>query len=158
MDPVAPIKTSSGAQPPGKRRVLVLGGGFAGGYAAMHLERRLAGAPDIEVVLISKENLLATIGRRAGVAEILGVQFSGIIAWWLWRAIYLGMMPGLQKKVRVALDWALDLCFSKDIVQLPTLKSHTISEQEDSTLPRAETARPEQRPNGHSNLAGSLHA
>jgi len=77
--------------------------------------------------------LLATIGRRAGVAEIFGVQFSGIIAWWLWRAIYLSKLPGLQKKVRVALDWTLDLMFSKDLVQLPTLRSSTISEAEESS-------------------------
>src|SRR5206468_2466591 len=77
--------------------------------------------------------LLATIGRRTGVAEILGVRFSGIIAWWLWRGIYLSKLPGLQKKVRVAIDWTLDLIFSKDIVQLPTLRSPTISAAEEST-------------------------
>jgi NADH:ubiquinone reductase (H+-translocating) len=76
--------------------------------------------------------LLATIGRRTGVAEILGVRFSGIIAWWLWRGIYLSKLPGLQKKVRVAIDWTLDLIFSKDIVELPTLRSPTISAVEES--------------------------
>jgi NADH:ubiquinone reductase (H+-translocating) len=73
--------------------------------------------------------LLAAIGRHAGVAEILGVRFSGLIAWWLWRAIYLSKLPGLQNKVRVSLDWALDLVFSKDIVELPTLRSPTMSEE-----------------------------
>jgi NADH dehydrogenase len=74
--------------------------------------------------------MLAAIGRHAGVAEILGMKFSGIIAWALWRAIYLGKLPGLQKKVRVALDWTLDLIFSKDIVELPTFRSPTMSEPE----------------------------
>ena len=76
--------------------------------------------------------LLAAIGRRTGVAEIYGVKFSGIIAWWLWRGIYLSKLPGFQKKVRVALDWMLDLLFSKNIVQLPTIRSPTISEAEHS--------------------------
>jgi NADH dehydrogenase len=75
--------------------------------------------------------MLAAIGRHAGVAEILGMRFSGIIAWGLWRAIYLGKLPGLQKKVRVALDWTLDLLFSKDIVELPTLPSPTMSQTEE---------------------------
>jgi NADH dehydrogenase len=66
------------------------------------------------------------------VAEILGVRFSGIIAWWLWRGIYLSKLPGLQKKVRVAIDWMLDLIFSKDIVQLPTLRSATLSTAEEA--------------------------
>ena len=74
--------------------------------------------------------LLATIGRRTGVAEILGFRFSGILAWWLWRGIYLAKLPGFQKKVRVMVDWTLDLFFSKDIVQLPTLRSPTLSEPE----------------------------
>jgi NADH dehydrogenase len=78
--------------------------------------------------------MLAAIGRHAGVAEILGVKFSGIIAWGLWRAIYLGKLPGLQKKVRVALDWTLDLLFSKDIVELPTLPSPTMSETEEPSI------------------------
>ena len=30
--------------------------------------------------------LLASIGRRTGVARILGVNFSGFLAWWLWRS------------------------------------------------------------------------
>lgn len=71
--------------------------------------------------------LLATIGRRTGVAEIMGFHFSGIIAWAMWRAIYLAKLPGFQKKVRVSLDWTLDLFFSKDIVQLRALPSPTLS-------------------------------
>ncbi len=77
--------------------------------------------------------LLATIGRRTGVAEIFGVRFSGLIAWWLWRCIYLSKLPGLQKKVRVTLDWILDMIFSKDIVELPTLRETTISQAEQSS-------------------------
>jgi NADH dehydrogenase len=83
--------------------------------------------------------MLAAIGRHAGVAEILGMRFSGIIAWCLWRAIYLSKLPGLQKKVRVAIDWTLDLVFSKDIVQLPTLRSPTMSRAEEPST----AARPE---------------
>ncbi|HXA49150.1 MAG TPA: NAD(P)/FAD-dependent oxidoreductase [Candidatus Acidoferrum sp.] len=75
--------------------------------------------------------LLAAIGHRAGVAEILGVKFSGLVAWVLWRTIYLSKLPGLQNKVRVALDWTFDLLFSKDIVELPTLRSPTMSEREE---------------------------
>jgi NADH:ubiquinone reductase (H+-translocating) len=78
---------------------------------------------------------LAAIGRRAGVAEIYGLKFSGLLAWWLWRGIYLSKLPGFQKKVRVMLDWTLDLLFSKAIVQLPTLRSPTMSAPEISATP-----------------------
>jgi NADH dehydrogenase len=63
---------------------------------------------------------LAAIGRRTGVANILGVNFSGFFAWWLWRTIYLLKLPRFEKKVRVALDWTLDLCFAKDFACVPT--------------------------------------
>lgn len=61
--------------------------------------------------------LLASIGHRTGVARILGINFSGFLAWWLWRTIYLLKLPRIQKKLRVALDWTLDIFFSKDLVQ-----------------------------------------
>jgi NADH:ubiquinone reductase (H+-translocating) len=65
---------------------------------------------------------LAAIGRRTGVARILGFNFSGVIAWSLWRFIYLSKLPRIEKKVRVVLDWLLDLIFSKDLVQLQTAR------------------------------------
>src|ERR1700730_8130507 len=59
--------------------------------------------------------LLASIGRRAGVARIFGFNFSGFVAWWMWRTIYLSKLPAFDKKVRVAFDWTLDLLFPKDV-------------------------------------------
>jgi NADH dehydrogenase len=66
---------------------------------------------------------LAAIGQRTGVARILGVKFSGFPAWWLWRTIYLSKLPRAEKKLRVMLDWTLDLVFSKDLVQYATARS-----------------------------------
>ncbi len=68
--------------------------------------------------------LLAAIGRRTGVARILGFNFSGVIAWSLWRAVYLSKLPRIEKKVRVLLDWLLDVIFTKDLVQFQTVRGH----------------------------------
>jgi NADH dehydrogenase len=65
--------------------------------------------------------LLAGLGRRSAVAEILGMRFSGFVAWWLWRTIYLMKLPGFERKLRVAIDWTLDLFFARDIVYLRPL-------------------------------------
>jgi NADH:quinone reductase (non-electrogenic) len=73
---------------------------------------------------------LAAIGRRTGVARVFGVNFSGFVAWWLWRTIYLSKLPRLEKKVRVALDWTLDLLFTKDFVQFQTVRGATLSMSE----------------------------
>jgi NADH dehydrogenase len=71
---------------------------------------------------------LASLGRRTGVAQILGINFSGFLAWWLWRTIYLAKLPRFEKKLRVALDWTLDLLFSKDLVKLTT-RGETVTRQ-----------------------------
>jgi NADH dehydrogenase len=65
---------------------------------------------------------LASIGHRTGVVQILGMRFSGFVAWWLWRSVYLAKLPGIGKKVRVAIQWTLDLLFSRQIEQFLTLK------------------------------------
>jgi NADH dehydrogenase len=63
---------------------------------------------------------LAAIGRRTGVARVSGLKFSGFAAWFLWRTVYLSKLPRLEKKLRVALEWTLDLFFPKDLVQFLT--------------------------------------
>lgn len=73
---------------------------------------------------------LAAIGRRRGVAQILGFRFSGFVAWLLWRTIYLSKLPRFERKVRIALDWTLDLVFSKDIVQFQTYREGALSHAE----------------------------
>ncbi len=60
--------------------------------------------------------LLVGLGHRTAAAEIRGVRFSGFAAWFLWRGIYWSKLPGLEKKLRVALDWTIDLFFPRDIV------------------------------------------
>ncbi|MFO0945927.1 MAG: NAD(P)/FAD-dependent oxidoreductase [Planctomycetota bacterium] len=67
------------------------------------------------------QGLLAGLGRRCAVAEVFGLKFSGFLAWWLWRSIYLLKLPGLERKLRVAMDWTLDLMFPRDIVYLRSL-------------------------------------
>jgi NADH dehydrogenase len=75
---------------------------------------------------------LAAIGRRTGVANILGINFSGFLAWFMWRTIYLSKLPRFEKKLRVALDWTLDLLFTKDLVQFQTFRAPTISHSGES--------------------------
>ena len=64
---------------------------------------------------------LAGLGRRCAVAEVFGLKFLGFLAWWLWRTISLMTLPGLERKLRVAVDWTFDLFFPRDIVFLRPL-------------------------------------
>src|SRR6266446_3248787 len=65
---------------------------------------------------------LASIGHRTGVAMVFGIKFSGFIAWWFWRSVYLMKLPRLAKKLRVMVSWTLDLFFGRDIEQMITLR------------------------------------
>lgn len=65
---------------------------------------------------------LAAIGRRTGVAHLLGFNVSGLIGWVMWRTIYLMKLPRLEKKLRVAIEWLLNVVFERDIGQYVTLR------------------------------------
>ena len=61
---------------------------------------------------------MAVVGRHCGVAQIGGWKISGFLAWVLWRSVYLMKLPGLPCKVRVALDWIMELVFPRDITKV----------------------------------------
>ncbi len=54
---------------------------------------------------------LALVGRHTGVARVFGMNFSGLLAWAMWRAVYLAKMPGAAQRTRVLSDWILDSVF-----------------------------------------------
>jgi len=77
------------------------------------------------------QGMLAPLGHKSAVAEIKGFRFSGFFAWLMWRAIYLGKLPGWDRKIRVSLDWFLDIFLPKDIIQLKFLMKERQSPPED---------------------------
>jgi NADH:ubiquinone reductase (H+-translocating) len=105
---LVPDRRTGGVHPPTAQHALREGRTVARNVAASVL----GGTP--RPFRFSTLGQLAAIGRRTGVANVFGIRFSGFVAWWLWRTIYLSKLPRLEKKVRVALDWTLDLCFAKD--------------------------------------------
>jgi NADH dehydrogenase len=61
---------------------------------------------------------MGSLGRKSAVAEIFGVPISGVVAWFLWRTIYLMKMPGWTRRIKVAASWTLDLFLPPELVQL----------------------------------------
>jgi len=66
---------------------------------------------------------LAIVGSRSGVAKVYGLHLSGIVAWAMWRVVYLAKIPRMSKRVRVGLDWLLDLLFEGEIAEAPGARS-----------------------------------
>ena len=64
------------------------------------------------------QGLLATIGHHNGVAEIYGLKFSGLVAWLLWRTVYLMKIPTISRKLNVVVDWTWDIFFKPNLVQV----------------------------------------
>jgi NADH:ubiquinone reductase (H+-translocating) len=64
------------------------------------------------------QGLLATIGHKNGVAEVYGLKFSGLIAWFLWRCVYLMKIPTIGRKLNVVVDWTWDIFFKPNVVQM----------------------------------------
>jgi NADH:ubiquinone reductase (H+-translocating) len=58
---------------------------------------------------------LVTLGHGSAAADIRGRRFSGVLAWLMWRGIYLSKLPGTEKRLRVLLDWTIELFFPRDI-------------------------------------------
>jgi NADH dehydrogenase/putative oxidoreductase len=48
---------------------------------------------------------LATIGRKAAIADFGKLRLSGTWAWWLWGAVHLAFLAGLRNRVSVIFDW-----------------------------------------------------
>lgn len=63
--------------------------------------------------------MMASLGARKAVAQLPGDRvLTGFPAWVLWRTYYLLRLPGLDRKMRVAFDWTLELLFPRDISEL----------------------------------------
>jgi len=63
--------------------------------------------------------MMASLGARKAVAQLPGnFVLTGFVAWFLWRSYYLSRLPGLDRKLRVAFDWTLELVFPRDISEL----------------------------------------
>jgi len=63
---------------------------------------------------------MATLGHYNGVGMIGPVRIWGFPAWAAWRTYYLWRLPRLEKRLRVATDWTVDLIFGRDISQIQT--------------------------------------
>jgi len=70
---------------------------------------------------------LGSLGHGAAVAQICGVKVSGLLAWFLWRSVYLMKMPGLNRKVRIATDWLLRLLFPPELAQTKVCTRYGVS-------------------------------
>lgn len=64
----------------------------------------------------TEQGMLVSLGRFRGVGEVRGIKVSGFLAWFLWRGYYLLRLPSLERRLRVAIDWTLELFLGHDVI------------------------------------------
>ena len=75
-------------------------------YLARLIRARVAGAPDPGPFRYRDFGNLATIGRKAAVADFGFVRLSGFLAWVLWSVAHVYFLIGFRNRLSVALSWA----------------------------------------------------
>jgi len=88
---------------------------------AKNLEHKINGIGFQDDFIYDTKGSMAKIGKNDGVALLLGHEFRGIIAWFIWKQYYLSTLPTNEKKIRVGLDWFVDLFFPRDITRLSSV-------------------------------------
>jgi len=61
---------------------------------------------------------LVSVGHQYAAVRLVGVRLTGFIAWFVWRTLYLGKLVGFGNKIRVMLDWTLDLFVERSSSQI----------------------------------------
>lgn len=85
--------------------------------------------------------MMASLGARKAVAQLPGDRvLTGFLAWFLWRSYYLLRLPGLDRKLRVAFDWTLEMLFPRDIAELRiyTREAQSSAASDSGLVPREE--------------------
>ena len=92
-----------------------------GKVAAINLISTIKGEENRKKAIDYKtRGVMTLIGRRNGVGILLGYKVHGFTAWWFWRLYYLLNLPTVEKKLRVMVDWFIDLFFKRDVTRLKT--------------------------------------
>jgi NADH:ubiquinone reductase (H+-translocating) len=88
-----------------------------GPHAARNVLAALDGRPQTPFGY-GQLGMLVSVGRFKAVGDVLGVKVSGLLGWFLWRSYYLLRLPTFDRRIRVAIDWTLDLILKHDIVEI----------------------------------------
>ena len=76
-----------------------------GAYVAAVIRARLAGRTAPRPFRYRHAGSLATIGRRAAVAEFGALRLRGAPAWWLWGTVHILFLAGGRNRASVILEW-----------------------------------------------------
>ena len=62
----------------------------------------------------------ASVGRRSAVAELKGIELTGLPAWLVWRLLLTYYFPSWDRRLRLLTDWLIWPIVGRDVVELRT--------------------------------------
>jgi NADH dehydrogenase len=99
-----------------------------GAQCAENIVRAIEGKP-LQRFKFKQIGYLASLGHLSAVVEIGFIRLTGFVAWWVWRTIYLSKLPGWYRRLKVTIDWTVDLFFPRDIVQIAAARTDRVGRQ-----------------------------
>jgi len=105
-----------------------------GPHAARNVLAALEGRPQTPFDY-RQLGMLVSVGRFKAVGDILGIKVSGLLGWLLWRSYYLLRLPTLDRRIRVAIDWTLDLLLARDIVEISVRRTRSTPGETPGEIP-----------------------
>ena len=76
-----------------------------GHYVAKAIRARIEGRRHPGPFRYRNLGSMATIGRKAAVADLPGIRLSGSLAWWLWGLVHVAFLVDLRSRIAVMFDW-----------------------------------------------------
>jgi NADH dehydrogenase len=67
---------------------------------------------------------MVPLSRRTAVADLRGLKLTGFPAWFMWKTVYMLKLPTLAQRLRVVLDWTVELFFERDVSELTVESEH----------------------------------
>ncbi|MET0603801.1 MAG: NAD(P)/FAD-dependent oxidoreductase [Baekduia sp.] len=107
-----PAKKGKAATPPTAQHA-IRQGKLAGRNVAASI-----GNGRVKPFTFKTKGVFVDMGQGQAVATTLGIRWRGIPAWWLARSYHLALLPGTKRKLRLLVDWNIQLLFGRDASEL----------------------------------------
>lgn len=72
---------------------------------------------------------MCSIGGRNAIAEMMGIKVSGILAWFVWRGVYLLKLPSRSQQMKVGMEWMCDLIFPRTLAHMKADRSRRVGRE-----------------------------
>jgi NADH dehydrogenase len=118
-----PAKKGGAATPPTAQHAIRQGRRVAQNVAAT------LGNGRVRPFTFKTKGVFVDMGQGEAVADTIGIKWRGRPAWLLARSYHLWMMPGVKRKLRLLVDWNVQLLFGRDLSELGQLGHPAALEQ-----------------------------